>query len=158
MIYRHPRSSAARRGVAAVEFGFVIPLILFLLLGLWEVGRMLDISQALSNAAREGARQATTGLNTSSQVQSIVTSYLSNAGVPTAHANVTVTDLTSGSDPTQANQGDQIQVTVSIPFSDVQWVALSLVSGPTTTLNGTATWYCVKDNPYPGAPTALPGY
>jgi Flp pilus assembly protein TadG len=157
MTRRHPQSQA-RRGVAAVECALLLPLILYLLLGLWEVGRMIEINQALSNAAREGARQASTGLYNSAQIQTVVTNYLTNANVPTTHAVVTVADLTSGGDPTTANQLDALQVTVSIPFNDVRWIALSLVSTPSTTLSANATWYCVKDLPYPSAPSALPGW
>jgi Flp pilus assembly protein TadG len=141
-----------RRGVAAVEFALLSPLLVFLMLGLWEVGRMIEINQILSNAARVGARQASTGMNTSTDVQTAVTDYLQAAGLPTGHATVTVS-----ADPTTANQGDQIQVTVTIPFSDVRWIALNLVSSSSSTLSGTAVWYSLKDNPYPGSPSALPG-
>ena len=95
---------------------------MILLLGTWEVSRLVEVSQILDNAAREGARQATTGLMSGTQVQQIVLNYLLNAGIPTTHATVTVSDLTSpGTDPTNANQMDQLQVSVSIPFSDVRW-------------------------------------
>jgi Flp pilus assembly protein TadG len=148
----HRSFRTPRRGVAAVEFALLSPFLVFLLIGLWEVGRMIEINQILSNAAREGARQAATGLDSSSQVQAVVTSYLQAAGVPNGNANVTV----SG-DPTTANQGDQLTVTVTMPFNDVRWIVLSLISSPSTTLTASATWTSLKDLPYPSSPSALPG-
>src|ERR1700722_16556827 len=103
-------SSKTRRGVAAVELAFVLPFILILLLGLWEVGRMVEIQQIIRNAAREGARQAATGNYTNAQIQTIVTQYLTVAGLPTTNVVVTVTDNTTGSDVSAATYLDQLQV------------------------------------------------
>ena len=61
-----------RRGVAAVEAALLLPLALMLMLGTWEVGRMVQVGQILENAAREGGRSAATGQNTNSQVQQTV--------------------------------------------------------------------------------------
>ncbi|HEY1187225.1 MAG TPA: TadE/TadG family type IV pilus assembly protein [Gemmata sp.] len=52
---RSPKS--ARRGVAAVELAFVFMLFVIpLMFGIWEVGRLVQVQQIVSNAAREGAR------------------------------------------------------------------------------------------------------
>jgi Flp pilus assembly protein TadG len=68
---------ARRSGVAAVELAFLLPLVLIpLLFGMWEVGRLIECQQVVSNAAREGARAASTGQFTDSQVQTIITNYL----------------------------------------------------------------------------------
>lgn len=56
------RSRPIRRGVAAVELGFVLMLFLApLILGVWEVGRLVHVQQIVSNSAREGARLAGQG-------------------------------------------------------------------------------------------------
>ena len=80
-----------RRGAAAVEAVFLMPIILTLMLGVWEVGRMIQVSQILANAAREGARVAAGGyVNgtavTVSTVQTEVQNYLTAAGLPSAAA------------------------------------------------------------------------
>ncbi len=49
-------SPAARAGAAAMEFAFVGPVFLFLVLGVVEVGRALMVQHLLTNAARAGAR------------------------------------------------------------------------------------------------------
>src|SRR5690348_15164963 len=56
---RVPRRS--RDGIAAVEFAVVLPLLFLLLMGAWEVGRLVQVHSILSNAAREGARIAAQG-------------------------------------------------------------------------------------------------
>ena len=47
-----------RQRVAAVEFAMCLPLIVLLLLGLLEVGRIVQISNVIRNGAREAARDA----------------------------------------------------------------------------------------------------
>ncbi|HEY1377599.1 MAG TPA: TadE family protein [Gemmataceae bacterium] len=56
-----PQSSRVRPGAAAVEFAVVLPLIFLLLLGTWEVARLVQVHAILSNAVREGARLAAQG-------------------------------------------------------------------------------------------------
>jgi Flp pilus assembly protein TadG len=64
MIRRHlhrPRS----RGQALVEFALIIPLFLLMLFGIIDIGRVIWANDALTNAAREGARFASVkGSNT----------------------------------------------------------------------------------------------
>jgi Flp pilus assembly protein TadG len=169
MIHAHPQSER-RKGVAAVEFALLLPFIMVMLLGIWEVGRLINADEMVNNAAREGARQASTGLRTNAQVVAEVQYYLYQAmvgqGTPASRAQqvvndaiITVQDLNSpGTDVGQATQLDQIQVTVSIPFSDVRWVALSLITNPSTRVNGQATFYCLKDQQFPTGVTAPAGF
>jgi Flp pilus assembly protein TadG len=142
-----------RRGVAAVEFAVLLPLILTLLLGIWEVGRLVEIQQLLSNAAREGGRQSTTGQLTNSQIQSVVTQYLQVAGLPTTNVVVTVQNLTHpAADVSQASYLDNIQVTVTIPVADVRWSVLSLVTTPGQLIPAQVQWVSMVDKPYPSSP------
>ena len=46
------------RGQALVEFALVIPLVILLLMGIFDFGRAVFAYNSLSNAAREGARVA----------------------------------------------------------------------------------------------------
>ena len=50
--------ASQRRGVAAVEFAVVLPLLLLLLVGIWELGRIIHVQLILNNATRDGARLA----------------------------------------------------------------------------------------------------
>src|SRR3954447_17705169 len=56
-----PRVPSSRAGAAAVEFAVVLPLSFLLLMGTWEVARLVQVHAILSNAAREGARIAAQG-------------------------------------------------------------------------------------------------
>ena len=136
--------------MAAVEAALLLPVAVIMMLGTWEVGRMVEVSQVLNNAVREGGRSASTGQYTNSQVQQTVVNYLKNAGLPYASATVTVSDLTSpGTDCTTATELDQIQVAVSIPFTTVRWSPATLITNSSTTLKATAIYYSNNGLSYP---------
>jgi len=149
---------AYRPGVATVELALVLPLIVTMLLALWELGRMIEIEQTLANAAREGARQASTGQVSNGEVEARVLDYLRHAGLPTTHAVATVMNVSaSGVDAREATQMDELQVTVSIPFEDVQWIAANLVADSSTLLTAKASWRSLKDRSYPTTVTSPAG-
>jgi Flp pilus assembly protein TadG len=136
--------------MATVELAVLMPLMTLMLFGLWEVSRLVAVKQSISNAAREGARQASTGRLTNSEVRTVVTRYLQNIGLPTSHVLVTVENLTqAGVDVGAAAQFDRVKVGVSIPFGDVRLLSSSFVINPDNRVSSDATWYCMKDKPYP---------
>jgi Flp pilus assembly protein TadG len=97
-----------------------------LVFGMIEYGRMVRVQQILTNASREGARQAVLDGATTSAVQSTVNSYLSSGSI--SGATVTV----SPNPPTNAEFGDPVTVTVSIPFSQVSWLPSPMYLGGKT--------------------------
>jgi Flp pilus assembly protein TadG len=147
------RRPVRRRGVAAVELAVLLPLIVMLLIGIWELGRMIQVQQALVNAAREAARHAATGQYTNAQCQTVAIQYLNVFGLPTTNANATVIDQTHTIlDVTQAKYLDHIQATVTIPYQDVRWSLSSYFVSSTTTLQATAIWVSTLDQDYPSDP------
>jgi Flp pilus assembly protein TadG len=50
------RASRNRRGQALAEFALVLPMVLLFMAGIIEMGRAWNIKQAVTDAAREGAR------------------------------------------------------------------------------------------------------
>ncbi len=46
MMTRRPQS---RRGIAAVEFAVCLPVLITLLFGIWEAGRLAEIQQLVAN-------------------------------------------------------------------------------------------------------------
>ena len=127
---------SVRRGAVVVEAAVIMPLLLILMLGVWEVGRYIQLQQMLVNSAREGARLAAGGYTTNSvavtntMVQQAARDYLRGAGLPAAaynNAEVTLTCLASPSwtDPHEANPLDRFAVTVTIPagtaFESTRW-------------------------------------
>ncbi|HKB38613.1 MAG TPA: TadE family protein [Gemmataceae bacterium] len=162
MVRTRTRASA-RRGVAVVELAVLLPFLLVVLLGIWEVGRLIEVQQILNNAAREGARIAAQGqiINQTSaptqiqvnsgtpDVYDTVKNYLTRAGIDTTGMQLNFA-FTSGNtaltDPYQATKGQSFQVTVSIPFNNVRWTVLSLTN--ITQLSATVVWQSLVDDPF----------
>ncbi len=120
------RPRSRRHGSACIEFAVVLLFVVPLLLGVWEVGRLVEVEQHLNNAVREGARQASTANVNTAGVQQVVVNYLN--------------------DPTTANQLDQIEVSVSIPFNNVRWVLLNQIT-PVQNLTASTEFYSMRDVP-----------
>src|SRR4051812_6764323 len=127
--------SRRRPGAAAVEFAFVAPVLLLVLVGVWETGRLIQFQQLLGNAAREGARLAAQGqtingtgaptqINVDTgdpNVKTAILDYLRQDGFDLDPATVTVTfAFTSGdttlTQPYQGAKGQQFKVTASVPY------------------------------------------
>lgn len=115
-----------RRGAAVVEFAVVAPLFFLLVFGMIEFGRMVMVQQILTNASREGARQAVLDGVSDSDVQTTVSGYLSNASI--SGATVAVTTQA----PTPPDTASARTVTVSIPFSQVSWLPSPIYLGGKT--------------------------
>lgn len=62
------------RGQAVVEFAMVLPLVLFLLLGMLEVGNALAVGHTLSRLSREGANIASRGTSLDTVLTVLATS------------------------------------------------------------------------------------
>ncbi len=168
------RRQQPRRAVAAVEFAFLAPLLLTLLFGLWQVGRMIEVMQLMDNAAREGARLASqaeiinqigsyTLIHANSglpNVQDTVREYLVGAGVVQASqvndVQVVFQFITgdlSRTDPYQGQQGDLFTITVTLPIQDVNWTPI-YASG---NLVAQTTWVILMDTPFV-VNTTVPGW
>lgn len=120
-----------RRATAAVEFAVVAPVFLLLVFGMIEYGRMVMVQQVITNASREGARVAVLDGSTTASVTSAVTSYLTAGSI--TGASVTV----NPDPPSNAQYGDPVTVTVSIPFSQVSWLPSPMYLGGTTLTSAT---------------------
>lgn len=122
--------SPRERGTATVELAVVLPLLLLLLVGVWEVGRMLEVKKHLASAAREGGRLAATGLANEEEVRSVVQAALEETGVPTARATIEVINLDAPSRPVRdAARGDRLRARVTVPCEEVRLAPLSITHG-----------------------------
>jgi Flp pilus assembly protein TadG len=161
-----------RSAAAAVELALLLPTVLVpILFGIWEVGRLVQIQQIVENAAREGGRQASTSKYTEDEVKAAVKEYLTSAGLSITDAggaeNVTVTvqmaePPASGTEPSWGaydlatmNQNDLVQIEVAYPFVNVRYLASNFFTNEATVLNARSTWSCVKDLPVT-VPTTIP--
>jgi Flp pilus assembly protein TadG len=115
-----------RRGTAAVEFAVVAPVFLLFVFGMIEYGRMVMVYQVLTNASREGARVAVLDGATTASVTAQINAYMTSASI--TGWTVTVTP----DPPENAEYGDPVTVTVSIPFSQVSWLPSPMYLGGKT--------------------------
>jgi Flp pilus assembly protein TadG len=85
-----------RRGTTIVEFAFVLSACVMFMLGTFEYGRFIMIRQLMTNAAREGARKASTGVSTlqTSDIQATVTAFLASQPLSNVSTQVYMSDAT----------------------------------------------------------------
>jgi Flp pilus assembly protein TadG len=114
-------SRSSRQGAAVIEFAVVAPLFLLLLGGIIEFGQAFRTEHTLSNACRRGARAAVVQGATVSQVHQKVKSQCAESlGVSEGDIAIQITvNGVAASDLSQAQQGAEIEVTVSIPYNKV---------------------------------------
>jgi hypothetical protein len=88
------KNMAVRKGQALVEFALVIVLLIFILSGLFDLGRAMMDYAILNTAVREGTRYAVTrGVNDSGIIPTIEGYYFKSIGLA---ANVSLPVITSG--------------------------------------------------------------
>jgi Flp pilus assembly protein TadG len=138
------------KGVAAVEFAFVAPILVALSLGSIKLGRAFEMQNLLNQGAREGARYASmdrtgmtsTGQTTNQKLIDDVKNFLATENIPKSSITVTVKDHVTPTkdfnldDPT--NDLKLFDVKVSVKFS-----AVSLEPTPNSSdfaLNGSVTF------------------
>jgi Flp pilus assembly protein TadG len=152
------RPSRRRSATACVEFALVLPVLLTFLLGVLEIGRYIEVRLILTQAAREGARQASTGQMTNTQVVAAVTGCVAASGLSTTGLTVSVQDLTSlGTDVSLATTMDNLQVTASIPYVNVRWCPTTMFTTSSTIVEATAYWISSNPQSYPTNITAPAG-
>ncbi len=156
-VHRPRPGSDPRRGAVAVEAAICLPVIAALMLGMWDVGRIAQMSRLLEDAAREGARVAAGGTNdgslvTVANVQSAVQNYLTAGGMPATAVNGAVVSLTNLSGDSWTNPGnaqplDQFSVTVTIPaggpYQSLQLITSTMCG--VTQLTQTVQWMSCND-------------
>lgn len=173
--------SRRRTAVAAVEFAFVLPLLLLLLLGIWEVGRIINVQVILNNAARDAARvgaQAhivnTTGAYTqikfdtgTPNIEETVRDYLRVAGITNLNGLVVQFEFvepagpggpppsSTTADPYTGVKNQRYRVRLTLPYDNVRWTTLTLVNP--NTLTAEVYWQSLVDDRF-SVDTSRPGW
>ncbi|HZK25526.1 MAG TPA: TadE/TadG family type IV pilus assembly protein [Oscillospiraceae bacterium] len=110
-----------QKGQAIVESAIVLPIILLLLLGMVEVGRVCNAYLVVTQAARHGARYGAVGANDveiADRIASVVT--------PLNPTDLTITITPAGARHT----GEDLQIQVSYPVQLITPLAGRVVSNP----------------------------
>ena len=105
----------AKRGMAMLEFVFILPVLLLTLFSIIEFGLLFGRWQTLTNAAREGARTAVVYrkdcvvADVETEVRTIVKNYASSLNIVLADTDITIAGPCLGA-------GSQSSVQVDWPF------------------------------------------
>ena len=105
-------------GTAIVEAAIVLPLLFLMIFGIVECARFMQVQQALTDAAREGARfgvaptRQTATLPGASEIDSAVQNFLQSAGISGGIVTVTPVNIVTGTVTTQFRN-----IHVEVPYS-----------------------------------------
>ncbi len=101
-------------GVAAIEFAFVMPILVLMLTGIIQFGILMFTQNQMTNVARETTRRIAVGELTAAAAQQYARDSLV---FPTANFTIAVTV------PSPANPNDKdIIVDIRVPYSEVTLV------------------------------------
>ena len=118
---RRPRNR--RRGVTAVEFSVVAPLLFFMVFASIEFSRAVMAIQSVEEAVRAGCRVAILEGATDQMVQDAVDSVLAPNGISKYTLTINPTNLST------AEQWDPITVSATFKFGDVSWLGIPMYIG-----------------------------
>ncbi|MDP3920550.1 MAG: TadE/TadG family type IV pilus assembly protein [Candidatus Omnitrophota bacterium] len=107
------KAKKSERGSVVLEAALMLPIIFVLLLGILEFGRVLMIQQALTNAAREGARQGAVYMDDTEALTvagDVASDYLTRTGVNLSM--VTVTPIFE-----DINGSEAVQVSINYDYT-----------------------------------------
>ena len=119
------------RGIAALEFALILPLLLLLLGGMVEISLMLYDQAVLTNASREGARAGIVLRQpkpSAAEIETVALNYASGALVSLGAASAPAVTVDQAPDPIFATP---LRVTVTYDFAGFAAVGiLSALTGP----------------------------
>jgi Flp pilus assembly protein TadG len=115
-IGRRLQPSQTERGVATVEFAVVLPLLLMIIFGILEFGRIMMVVHMLNAAAREGARVAALPGTDNDMVLAKINQELAGAGLTVDSYVFTPSDISD------AERNDPVTVNLRINYSSIAWV------------------------------------
>jgi len=153
----------------------VTPLMLVILIGIWECGRLIQVQQIMQCAARDAARLAsqaniisTNGTYTqisfntgNPNIDQTIRSYLAvsgitnQTGVTTSFAFLDSSNNPIAGEPLSGTKNQKFRVTIAVPYNNVRWTNLGIVNP--TTITVAVDWQMLVDDPF-SLDTALPGW
>jgi Flp pilus assembly protein TadG len=132
------KPDSRERGSAMVETAIAIPILLVLMVGIFEVGRAYETWQVLTNAAREGARMSVTPGSSQSNTTALIRQYMAN-GQLTKSATAAVNVNTGASIDVNGTPVSASAVTVDYPFEFIMLQPVVRLVAPGATVGGPIT-------------------
>jgi Flp pilus assembly protein TadG len=139
---RIPPPRPRRSAVAAMEFAVLLPFLIMIVMGMFELGRGMLARETLCNAARKGCRTGILHQYGNPDIIRDVTNIMTDNGYDSTKFNppsigtisITVTDPNGIvlADALDAPPGSVVSVQVSIPVTSVAWVTPNFL--PATSL------------------------
>lgn len=151
-----------------MEFAFVCPLLLLIVLGVWEIGRIIQVQQVMLISLRDGARMASQGnivtptgdyvqISRDQVIASIREALIGNGinNFSGATFEFFFVDGISTREPFQGKKNERFTVRVALPYDNIRWTNLTLLNPKTLTVE--LTWRMLVDDPFT-LNTNLPGW
>jgi Flp pilus assembly protein TadG len=121
-----------------VEAAITIPLLLMLMVGIFEVGRAYQTWQVVTNAAREGARMSITPSGSSSNSTALIRQYMKDGQL--SESNDAKVDVNrSASIDVNGTAVSASLVTVDYPFTFIMLQPVVRLVAPAATAGGPLT-------------------
>ena len=105
-----------------VELALVIPVLLMLLFGIIEFGRLFGAYMVINNLSREGARYGIVG-HDDSQIQNLIISQ--RAWLDASKFTITITEPYA-----ERDKGDTLGVTIDYPLELITPIMASILPNP----------------------------
>lgn len=125
---RSPHRPRKRSGVAMLEFAIVLPILLMLVLGIIEMGRVMMLNQVVTNANREACRQAIVPGASQTRIMEIVHQSLDASGVSGTGRVVQLLDQAGSPAQLEAIASKSpVIVETQIPYAENTWGFTSIM-------------------------------
>lgn len=121
----------SERGNALIETAITIPILLLLMVGIFEVGRAYETWQVLTNAAREGARMSVTPNSNTATAEALVRRYMADGQL----GNSATADVDVDNNASLVVNGTTVGaslVTVDYPFQFIMLQPVARLVVPTS--------------------------
>ena len=123
------RKKSGAQGQELVELAFLIPLLLLIVFGVLDLGRLFHASITIANAAREAARYGTFDPSDVAGIVDAAHAEAQGSGIDLSGSTIGVTC------PEGCGSGLSVRVTIQYPF---QLVMGLVFANPNLTLGGSA--------------------
>ena len=121
-----------------VETAITIPLLLMMMVGIFEVGRAYETWQVLTNAAREGARMSVTPSSTEEITTALIRQYMADGQLGNSATATVVVDKTATINAGGTAVSASL-VTVDYPFEFIMLQPVVRLVAPGATVGGPLT-------------------